>query len=265
MMDSGYSLESARKYGWASITGKLNQSRVNALEEHLVGERILDAGCSGGAYAEFVASLQRRVVGVDRYADFLRLAVEGDHRATYVQGDLAGLPFADKSFDCAYCFDVLEHVDDEAALRELARVTSKRLILVVPQENQLLEKHGLTFYHYIDPTHLRYYTEESFKELIAKIGPAQVTLIPDQLVQWSWIIREMVMEEMPALRLETMLDLPLLLRAVKYLVEGVTNRKGLDLKSSLARAKRNNFIKQLSRVSFKPIYMELIAIVDLAQ
>jgi SAM-dependent methyltransferase len=263
--DDLYSLENARRFGWASITGQLNPARVSVLEAQLVGEKILDAGCSGGAYAEFAASLNHSVVGVDRYEAFLKLALQGTHCATYVQGDLMRLPFADRTFDSTYCFDVLEHVDDEAALRELARVTRKRLILVVPQENLWLEKYGLTFYHYIDPTHLRYYTEESFGKLIAKINPAQITLIPDQPVHWNMIIRDMVEEEIPPMQPSAMLSPSVILRAVKYLAEGVTDRKGFKLKSSLAKAKRNSFIKQLSGISFKPIYMELIAIVELAQ
>lgn len=264
-MNSGYSLENARKFGWASITGQLNQSRVSVLETHLVGERVLDAGCSGGAYAEFVASLKRRVVGVDRHSDFLRLALQGKHSASYVQGDVTSLPFADKSFDSAYCFDVLEHVDDEAALRELARVTARRLILVVPQADQFLEKYGLTYYHYIDPTHLRYYTEESFRELLAKIGPARVTLIPDQMVQWSRMIGDVMEENGASLRLGTILNPPVILRALKYLAEELADGKRPGLKSSLAKAEKNSFIKRLNRVSFKSVYMELIAIVDLVQ
>jgi ubiquinone/menaquinone biosynthesis C-methylase UbiE len=262
-MDNGYTLENARKFGWASITGKLNPSRVSLLKNHLLGERILDAGCSGGAYAEFVAAQNRRVIGLDRYADFLQLAINNDNRAAYVQGDVTSLPFADKSFDSTYCFDVLEHVDDEASLRELARVTARRLILVVPQENQLLEAYGLTFYHYIDPTHLRYYTEETFHRLISSIGPKRISLIPDQPVEWNLIVREMMQEDMPALHPETILNLPLLLRTIKYLAQDLAVTKSLDLKSSLAKAKKHNFIKQLSGISFKEIHMELIAIVDL--
>jgi ubiquinone/menaquinone biosynthesis C-methylase UbiE len=264
-MNNGYTLENARKFGWASITGKLNPSRVSLLETHLVGKKILDAGCSGGAYAEFVAAQHRHVTGLDRYADFLRLAINDDHKGMYVQGDVTSLPFTDKSFDSTYCFDVLEHVDDLKALRELARVTAKRLILVVPQENQLLEEYGLTFYHYIDPTHLRYYTEESFNKLIANINPARVTLIPDQNIKWNWLIREMVQEDMPALHPANILNVPLILRTIKYLAQDLAGARTPDLKSSLSKAKKNNFIKQMSRVSFKEIPMELIAIVDLVE
>ena len=47
------------------------------------------------------------------------------------------LPFADGSFDTTICFDVLEHVaDDGQTIRELARVTRRRLVLAVPQADQ---------------------------------------------------------------------------------------------------------------------------------
>jgi len=87
-MDSLYTLENALKFEWASITGKLLTSRTSLLESQLLGSRILDAGCSGGGYSEFVARQNRRVVGIDKFGDFLNLAPRENRKAVYVQGDI---------------------------------------------------------------------------------------------------------------------------------------------------------------------------------
>ena len=52
---------------------------------------------------------------------------------TTVAGDASKLQFADNSFDCVLCAEVLEHIPAlEQACRELARVTRHELIVGVP-------------------------------------------------------------------------------------------------------------------------------------
>jgi SAM-dependent methyltransferase len=49
--------------------------------------------------------------------------------------DIEGLTYADGAFDAVVCLEVLEHVPDPIrAMRELARVARKRLIITVPNE-----------------------------------------------------------------------------------------------------------------------------------
>ena len=134
----GYSLENAKKFNWSSISGNLNAERVSHLENYLVGNKILDAGCGGGAYVEFLSHKGHEVTGIDKYDEFLKVAREQGREGNYVQGDLTNLPFADKAFDCTFCFDVLEHIDDLLAIKELARVTKKRLIIAVPKEDEVM-------------------------------------------------------------------------------------------------------------------------------
>jgi SAM-dependent methyltransferase len=57
---------------------------------------------------------------------------------TDVCGDVRQLPFADHAFDIAYCCQVLEHLpyaDFVGALRELRRVTVRRLIISLPDDS----------------------------------------------------------------------------------------------------------------------------------
>ncbi|KAF3885779.1 class I SAM-dependent methyltransferase [Tolypothrix bouteillei] len=162
-MNNLYTIENAEKFNWSSVSGQLNPERVSHLDKYLIGKKILDAGCGGGAYVEFLSQKNLEVTGVDKYEHFLQVARQKGKLGTYIQADITNLPFPDKVFDCTYCYDVLEHIDDQAAIKELIRVTSKRLIVAVPQEDEIMKKFNLTFLHYQDKTHLRNYTENSLK------------------------------------------------------------------------------------------------------
>lgn len=190
-MTGGYSVENARRFAWSSVTGELHSERVSHLERYLVGDSVLDAGCGGGAYAELLTRQGFRVTGLDFHRDFLEIA--GDRLGgALVQGDITALGFADDAFDCSYCYDVLEHVDDRQAIRELARVTSRRLILAVPREDDIMHRFGLTFFHYQDQTHLRNYTETSLHELVSVVRPAQVRIFRELPVPAAALVRALL-------------------------------------------------------------------------
>lgn len=95
---------------------------------------ILDAGCGTGATAERLARQGHRVVAFDERPEGVvdlagRMSVVRAFRA-----DAAHVPLPAERFDAAISLDVLEHVDDRAALSELARVlrTGAPLVLTVP-------------------------------------------------------------------------------------------------------------------------------------
>jgi 2-polyprenyl-3-methyl-5-hydroxy-6-metoxy-1,4-benzoquinol methylase len=159
-MESAYSVDNAYKFAWSSVSGKLNPERLSHLDKYLSGKKVLDAGCSGGAYVDYLTRNGFQVTGVEKFDQFIELARERRRQGTLLEADITCLPFRDQAFDSTYCFDVLEHVDDRVALAELARVTSKRLILTVPRENDTICKFNITFLHYSDKTHLRNYTED---------------------------------------------------------------------------------------------------------
>jgi 2-polyprenyl-3-methyl-5-hydroxy-6-metoxy-1,4-benzoquinol methylase len=49
-----YSLENAEKFKWSSVSGDLNPERISYLRKYIVGSRVLDAGCGGGGYVDFL-------------------------------------------------------------------------------------------------------------------------------------------------------------------------------------------------------------------
>jgi ubiquinone/menaquinone biosynthesis C-methylase UbiE len=62
--------------------------------------------------------------------------VDQPHR---VCASVLSLPFAARSFDTVTCLEVLEHLDDpSAAVRELARVARRAVVVSVPFEPYFL-------------------------------------------------------------------------------------------------------------------------------
>ena len=194
-MNNLYSLANAQKFNWSSITGDLNPERISHLETYLVGNNILDAGCGGGAYVEFLSQKGLEVTGVDKYKQFLQVAQERGRIGTYEECDITNLKFSDKIFDCTYCFDVLEHVDDKLAIQELARVTTSRLIIAVPKEDEIMHEFNLTFLHYQDKSHIRNYSEQTLKELITTINYSKLSIFPELQVPARFLVKKMILSQ----------------------------------------------------------------------
>ena len=121
----GYSLQNAQEFGWNSLTGELLPERRWLLDTYVVGSTVLDAGCGGGGFVDYLCKRGFDATGLERHAMFLGVAAQRGFSGSFVNADLAmPLPFVDGAFDTTVCLDVLEHVsDDQAAIRELARDT----------------------------------------------------------------------------------------------------------------------------------------------
>jgi SAM-dependent methyltransferase len=90
---------------------------------------LLDAGCGTGATLEWLAARGYRVTGCDQRPEGL-----GQVRAVSAgvfQADVTRLPVPGQQFDAAFSLDVIEHVDDRAAIGELVRVLKPGAHLVV--------------------------------------------------------------------------------------------------------------------------------------
>jgi 2-polyprenyl-3-methyl-5-hydroxy-6-metoxy-1,4-benzoquinol methylase len=179
---TGYSIENARTFGWNSISGELIPERRRLLDDFVVGTTVLDAGCGGGGFVDYLSQRGFVSTGIEKHRMFLDLGRQRGFHGSFVQCDLSKpLPFRDRSFDTTICLDVLEHVeDDSTAIRELARVTRKRLVIAVPHEDTRMPKYRLIYYPYRDPTHLRYYTRDSLEALVSGDWAAGVTVFGEQ-------------------------------------------------------------------------------------
>ncbi len=108
---------------------------------------ILDAGCGSGRNLQVLARYGA-VTGLEPSGTSLEVAQQRGI-GTVVPGSIEAMPFADDSFDLAASLDVIEHVDDSAALRELLRVVHPggHLLLTVPAYPVLWGPHDVANHH----------------------------------------------------------------------------------------------------------------------
>ena len=97
-------------------------------------QRVLVVGCGSARELTCVPGAADGV-GLDLSLNAVRLSQQNDPSHKYLVGDACHLPFADATFDCVICSEVLEHLTNRAeALRGLGRVLDEggRLILTTP-------------------------------------------------------------------------------------------------------------------------------------
>jgi len=127
--------------------------------ELCVGESFLDAGCESGFLPLVIAEripFMQRIVGVDIRPDMfeiMRQIVAEQHLSPIelIQADLLSAEFTQLGdFDTVTALGVIEHFTETemyAVLTSLLRITSHRLIITVPYEDQptMIYEHKQTF------------------------------------------------------------------------------------------------------------------------
>lgn len=128
-------------------SSKAAASRVRDLMKP--NDTILDVGCGAGHY---LVSLRKAIAapfaycGIDAtpyYVELGRKAFEGDHAASFQQGDIFNLPLDDRSMDVVMCCNVLLHLPSVAKpLSELVRVARRHvLVRALVGETSFVIKH----------------------------------------------------------------------------------------------------------------------------
>jgi SAM-dependent methyltransferase len=90
-------------------------------------ETVLDVGCGFGRWSVFLGEVNASVTGIDPMDGRLIIArnlaarLELDN-TTFARASSGDLPFAERSFDAAWCFSALHFVDRAETLDELHRV-----------------------------------------------------------------------------------------------------------------------------------------------
>ena len=115
---------------------------------------LIDVGCGRG---DFTQDIARRfpelesVCGSDFSPETLaiarqeltRLPPELARRISFQEADILQLPFADRSIDITLCINMIHHVhqkDRPQALAELARISSRYIILEIKNRNNIFYK-----------------------------------------------------------------------------------------------------------------------------
>ena len=111
---------------------------LKIIEKYKNGGKLLDIGCGLGYFvsvAEQSKNCNWRAIGVELNNNLI-LSADKNTQDKIINGKLAKLPFANDTFNCISCFDVLEH--DIYLLRnllEIKRVLKKDGILVIQAPN----------------------------------------------------------------------------------------------------------------------------------
>ena len=96
--------------------------------------RCLDAGCGEGLYKRFLESFMEitDIVNLDINLCHIPREREKYPRLSFVRASLTHLPFADNTFNCCLCSEVLEHIgEDTVAISELGRVINQGGLLLI--------------------------------------------------------------------------------------------------------------------------------------
>jgi SAM-dependent methyltransferase len=161
------------------------EARRSFLLEHVrLGERVLDLGCGGGAFAAALIEVGCEVAAVDVAAEAVRRAsVRAPGADVALVAEDGPLPFAEDEFGAVWAGEVLEHVADVVGLlAEVRRVLrwGGRLIVTTPYHGRVsvaaLAVHGLD--EHFDPRadHLRFFTARTLRTVLRDAGFATVSV-----------------------------------------------------------------------------------------
>jgi len=139
------------------------------------GDKVLDIGSGRGAYVKELNHRGIHSVGLDinKYEEW------STNSNCFIVSRSDHLPLKNKYFDIAIAFEVLEHVENYTKmLTEIRRCTKKYLILSVPNcdlKNKLYE-YNLIMSHWVDQTHVNFFTKDSIIDALIDNSFEIVTL-----------------------------------------------------------------------------------------
>jgi SAM-dependent methyltransferase len=143
----------------------------------LAPSSFLDAGCGEGFVAELLLEQLPglSLTGFDFNPEAVAIARAKVPNATFETASIFQIPYASDSFDVVGCFEVLEHQSDpDSALKELARVARRAVVISVPHEpyfclaNAARGKNLDIRPRGSDPDHRQFWTRRAFGEFVGK-------------------------------------------------------------------------------------------------
>lgn len=166
-------------------------SKFNKITPLLADDaRVLEVGCGPGE-----SSLRLKEILGERHfevSEFDERLVgklkEFKPELNAIQESVYDMKRADGSFDCVFLLEVLEHLEDvETALKELFRVSSRYVVVSVPNEpfwcmtNMARFKYLSSFGN--TPGHINHWSPGALKKLIGQYGEVKAIYKP-----YPWII-----------------------------------------------------------------------------
>jgi 2-polyprenyl-3-methyl-5-hydroxy-6-metoxy-1,4-benzoquinol methylase len=199
--------ELARIYSFASgYHSKLQSRRLERLHlrearahqaivaAHATPGRVLDVGCSVGAYLRVAREAGWDAVGLEFSRDSSEVA-RSQHGLEVVTGTLDDRPFPEGSFDLVTLWDVIEHVPDPlrtmGQVHELLRpdglvaITTPNIDGLFPQASLPIARLIRYWPHPEPPHHLYQFSKRTLTRLLEEAGFELVALV-DQRIRLSY-------------------------------------------------------------------------------
>ena len=107
-----------------------------------VNKVVLDAGCGAGYGCDLLATVAKKVIGIDYSEEAINWAKKHYSRSNlkFRVMNLSALDFNDDTFDLVTCFEVIEHLrDDRVFLEKTSHVLKPNGVLVISTPNQLTD------------------------------------------------------------------------------------------------------------------------------
>jgi len=126
--------------------------------------------------------------GIDYSLDAIKLGKQVHPYLNIKRGDIYNLVYEDNSFDLVICTEVLEHLENPAkALKEIERVSSKYVLLTVPNEP------WFTLFNYTrwgqDIGHINKWSSSEFEKLV--ISNSSLEIVAKRFpFPWTMILAE---------------------------------------------------------------------------
>lgn len=151
-------------FGYPEIAGQFRYPLVTGYLRPNPGERILDAGCGNGIYANTYGNhFGALITGIDLRPHLIsiakHIAKDTGSAAKFITMDVSRPSFASKAFDKIYCIEVLEHIaTDQQTLNNFSRLLKSggTLVLSVPRKAIKLTREERLEYQHPEPlAHVR--------------------------------------------------------------------------------------------------------------
>ncbi len=182
-------------------------------------QRVLDVGCGAGGTSRWLLDQGHDACGVDSSPASLEHAADLVPASLLYRADADSVPFPDGSFDGVLLLDVLEHVDDAAALAEARRVVRPGgwVLVSVPAFPSLWS------FRDVDAGHLRRYSRRGLEDVVRRSG-----LVIERSTYYQWALFPILALARLAVRGRRLRDaeerVPRFLNALLTVVNGVEAR-----------------------------------------
>lgn len=176
----------------------LKQFFFNNFERDLISlvaplrpQKILDAGCGEGFTLSKFHELKigEQLEGIDFSEDAIGIGHKLYPYLNIRQADIYNLSYRNNSFDLVTCMEVLEHLENpKKALKEVVRVSSKYILLTVPNEPLF------TIFNYTrwgkDIGHINKWTPGKFELFIKRNAPNLQIISRKHPFPWTMVLAE---------------------------------------------------------------------------